>query len=712
MIHHLRAAGVSVVVDVRGTGVPAVLHWGSDLGATDAAALSALAAASVPAVPSSSIDVPLRLSLVPTLGEGWSGRPGVALFRDPAAADGPAAARALQAPRFELIPSSISVRSTDAAGGSLAFDVVDADAAVAVSTLLELTPEGVLRVRHRVRNHGRSPLGVGRAAAVLPVPARATELLDFSGVWSRERRPIRRPLEHGVHAREGRHGRRGHDDAFLLAAGTPGFGFRTGEVWAMHVAWSGDTDLWAERSALGPSTLGGGELLAPGAVTLAVADSLETPWIVAVYSGEGLDGVSDRLHPWVRSWSTIADRPRPVVLNTWEAVYFDQSLERLEPLIDAAARVGVERFVLDDGWFLGRRDDRRALGDWTVDPAVWPGGLGPLIDRVRGAGMEFGLWVEPEMVSADSELARAHPDWVLGRPGDPEWRFQRVLDLTAPGAAEHVFDRLDALLAEHDIAFLKWDHNRDLLGGSAHAQTTAVYSLIDRVRAAHPGVEIESCASGGARIDLAILERTDRVWPSDTNDPLERQAIHRGTSLVVPPEYLGAHLGAARAHTTGRTAELSFRFATALFGSAGIEWNLARASDEELDAIAAWVSEYRRLRPLLHGGRVVRADAADPAQLVHGVVASDRRHAVFSVAMVGAAAAALPPAVRMPGLDADATYTVRVLDFGHVRTVQDANPPWFDAGSVRLTGRMLSEVGLPMPLLAPENAMVFELVAD
>lgn len=712
MIHHLRAAGVSVVVDVRGTGVPAVLHWGSDLGATDAAALSALAAASVPAVPSSSIDVPLRLSLVPTLGDGWSGRPGVALFRDSLAADGPAAARALQGPRFELVPSSISVRSTDAAGGSLAFDVVDADAAVTVSTLLELTPEGVLRVRHRVRNRGRSPLGVGRAAAVLPVPARATELLDFSGLWSHERRPIRRPLEHGVHAREGRHGRRGHDDAFLLAAGTPGFGFRTGEVWAMHVAWSGDTDLWAERSALGPSTLGGGELLAPGAVTLAVDDSLETPWIIAVYSAEGLDGVSDRLHPWVRSWSTIADRPRPVVLNTWEAVYFDQSLERLEPLIGAAARVGVERFVLDDGWFLGRRDDRRALGDWTVDPAVWPGGLGPLIDRVRGAGMEFGLWVEPEMVSADSELARAHPDWVLGRPGDPEWRSQRVLDLTAPGAAEHVFDRLDALLAEYDIAFLKWDHNRDLLGGSAHAQTTALYSLIDRMRAAHPGVEIESCASGGARIDLAILERTDRVWPSDTNDPLERQAIHRGTSLVVPPEYLGTHLGAARAHTTGRTAELSFRFATALFGSAGIEWNLALASDEELDAIAAWVSEYRRLRPLLHGGRVVRADAADPAQLVHGVVASDRRHAVFSVAMVGAAAAALPPAVRMPGLDADATYAVHVLDFGDVRTVQDANPPWFDAGSVRLTGRMLSEVGLPMPLLAPENAMVFELVAD
>lgn len=713
MIHHLRAAGVSLIVDARGTAVPAVLHWGSDLGPLDPGALEAVAAASVPAVPPSSIDVPLRLSLVPTLGEGWSGRPGVQAYRDPAGADGAAAAaRALQAPRFDLVPGSVEpAGATDGAGGALAFELVDAEASVAVATRLELTPEGVLRVRHRLSNRGASPLGVGRLAVVLPVPARASELLDFSGLWSRERRPMRRALEHGVHARESRHGRGGHDDAFLLVAATPGSGFRHGEAWAMHVAWSGDTDAWAERSALGPAALGGGELLAPGEVVLAPGEAYETPWTVAAYSDAGLDGVADRLHAWVRSWSTIAGRPRPVVLNTWEAVYFEHSLERLEPLIAAAERVGVERFVLDDGWFHGRRDDRRALGDWTVDAAVWPEGLGPLVDRVRGAGMEFGLWVEPEMVSVDSDLARTHPDWVLGRSADPEWRFQRVLDLTAPGAADHLFERLDALLAEYDIAYLKWDHNRDLLGGSSHAQTRAVYALIDRLRAAHPGVEIESCASGGARVDLGILERTDRVWPSDTNDPLERQGIHRYTSLVVPPEYLGAHLGAARAHTTGRTAELSFRFATALFGSAGIEWNLATASDAELDAVAHWTAEYRRLRPLLHSGRVVRADAADPAQNVQGVVASDRSHAVFSVAMLGTAHAALPPAVRLPGLDPDAAYEVRVLDLGPVRTIQDANPPWLDAGSIRLSGRMLGEVGLPMPLLAPENAIVLELVA-
>lgn len=714
MIHHLRAAGVGIIVDARGAGVPAVLHWGRDLGELGPVELDTLAEASVPAVPPSSIDAPLRLSLLPSFGEGWSGRPGVQAFRDPSGADGAPAAEALRSPRFELVPDSVMIEATsgaDAAGGALSFEVADSGASVAIATRLELTAQGVLRMRHRLRNDGRSPLGVGRLAVVLPAPARASELLDFSGLWAAERRPIRRALEHGVLARESRHGRGGHDDPFLLAAGTPGFGFRHGEVWALHVAWSGDIELWAERSPLGPSTLGGGELLAPGELTLAPGTSYETPWVVAVHSVTGLDGLSDRLHAWVRTWSTIVGRPRPVVLNTWEAVYFDQSLDRLEPLISAAERVGVERFVLDDGWFLGRRDDRRGLGDWTVDPTVWPDGLRPLIDRVTSAGMEFGLWVEPEMVSSDSDLARAHPEWVLGRADDPEWRHQRVLDLTADGASAHLFSVLDALLADHDIRYLKWDHNRDLLGGSAHAQTRAVYALLDRLRAAHPGVEIESCASGGARIDLGILERTDRVWASDTNDPLRRQLIHRATSLVVPPEYLGTHLGAARAHTTHRTADLSFRLATALFGSAGIEWNLASASEADLDAVAAWTAAYRRLRGLLHSGRVVRADAADPAQLVHGVVSTDTRHAVFSVAMLGDAAAALPPPVRLGGLDPDLVYSVRRLDLGPAHAVQDAGPAWFDADGISLPGRVLGELGLPMPLLAPEQALVLELVA-
>ena len=708
MIHHLRAAGVSLLVDARGTGMPAVLHWGRDLGHLTPDEAEAVAAASVTAIAPSSIDAPLRVGLVPTWGDGWSGRPGLQVSRDPAGPDGPVAAERARTPRLSLTDAG---RPGTADDRSLVFDLADADAGIGVHVRLELTPQGVLTEHLEIVNLGRGPLVVARAAATLPIPARASELLDFSGVWGRERRPIRRPLAHGVHSREARHGRGGHDSAFLLAAGTPGFGFGSGEVWALHAAWSGDTELWAESSPLGAAVLGGGELPAPGEIVLAAGERYVGPSCVAVYSDTGLDGISDRVHPWVRSWSTIA-RPRPVTLNTWEAVYFDHSLERLEPFIDTASRVGVERFVLDDGWFTGRRDDRRALGDWTVDADVWPEGLHLLVEAVTAAGMEFGLWVEPEMISADSALARAHPDWVLGRADALEWRFQRVLDLGIPEASEHVFTRLSALLSEYPIAYLKWDHNRDLLEGSSHRQTSAVYALIDRLRAAHPGVEIESCASGGARIDLGMLRRVDRVWPSDTNDPLDRLGIHVWTSLLVPPEYLGAHLGDTRAHLTGRSSDLSFRMAAALFGSAGIEGDLASLSADDLVAIGGWIVAYTRLRPLLHRGRVVRADSSDPAQAVHGIVALDRSHAVYAVAMLGAPVSALAAPVRLPGLDGSATYRVEPLFLGgSPRVVQDAPPPWFAAGGVDLPGAVLSEIGLPAPLLSPQQALMLEVTA-
>lgn len=699
MIHHLRAAGISALIDARGTKVPSLLHWGADLGALDARALTALADAAVPAIGPSSIDMPLRLSLLPTLADGWSGRPAFAGFR---------AGTQLHESAFTLTAITLSSQS------ALHFIVSDAANDIALATELELTPQGILRMRHTMTNSGETPFELTSLDAILPIPERAQEILDFSGIWTHERRPQRTALNHGVWSRESRHGRPGHDDSFLMAVGTPGFGFRAGEVWATHLAWSGDKRQWAESSALGRAALGSGELLGAGEMSVAPGASYSSPWMIAVYSQTGLDGVSDRLHPWIRSWSTIS-RERPVVLNTWEAVYFDHDLPTLIKLVEAASEVGVERFVLDDGWFTGRTDDRRALGDWFVDAAKWPDGLSPLITAVHEAGMEFGLWVEPEMVSLDSELARTHPSWVIGSSDALTWRFQRVLDLGNPHAFDYIFGRIDALLTEYPIAYLKWDHNRDLLGGSAHRQTTALYRLIDALRIAHRGVEIESCASGGARIDLGILERVDRVWTSDTNDPLERQQIQRYTGIVVPPEYLGGHLGAALSHTTWRTSELSFRLVTALFGSAGIEWNVATATADERRIIAAWTALYRSLRGLLHSGTVVRVDSSDPAIAIYGVVSADRREAVFAQVALAAPKTAVPAPLRFAGLDPELHYRVSPLQAAgagaEARAIQDAPPCWFVEGSVVLSGRVLAQLGVAGPLLTPEQAQLYKLEA-
>jgi alpha-galactosidase len=435
-----------------------------------------------------------------------------------------------------------------------------------------------------------------------------------------------------------------------------------------------------------------------------------------------MDGVSDVFHDWLRSRPHHPSGPRPVVLNTWEAVYFDHSLPKLLELAETAAALGVERFVLDDGWFLGRRDDSRGLGDWVVDPDVWPHGLGELVDRVTGLGMSFGLWFEPEMVNLDSELARAHPEWVLGVPGrtPPPSRRQQVLDLTAPGAYEHVLSQMDDVLSTYDIAFVKWDHNRDLVEAAGtdgrpavHGQTLAAYRLLDELRSRHPELEIESCSSGGARVDLGILERTDRVWASDTNDPLERQTIQRWTGVLLPPEMIGAHVGPPRAHTTKRTSTLAFRVATALLGSFGFEWDITTTDEAERELLTAAVREYKRLRPLLHSGRVVHGDLPDPSALLSGVVARDGSAALFSYAQLATSTLAVPGGVRLPGLRPDRQYEVRPLELAGARTgMASAEPPWWQAGEVVLSGLVLGSVGLRLPVLDPESALLLELTGQ
>jgi alpha-galactosidase len=340
--------------------------------------------------------------------------------------------------------------------------------------------------------------------------------------------------------------------------------------------------------------------------------------------------------------------------------------------------------------------------------------------------MQFGLWVEPESVNPDSDLARAHPDWILATGGrlPPLSRLQQLLDLGNPQAWAYLLGRLDALLTEYPIEYLKWDLNRDVVDGgrnpggeaAVHRHTQALYALLDEIRRRHPGVEIESCAGGGGRIDLEILERTDRVWTSDSNDPLERQQIQRWTGLLLPPELLGAHVGAAHAHTTHRTHTLAFAAGTALFGHFGMELDLTTMSREELAELAQWVALVKEVRPLVHAGRTVRGDHPDPAVWVYGVVARGGGEALFALVTMQTGLTQPPGLVRLPGLDPDRTYRLRLQPPGHVLTPTRVLPSWAAEGApdgpgVLLPGRVLSRHGIQVPHLNPGTLVLLRLEA-
>jgi alpha-galactosidase len=599
-------------------------------------------------------------------------------------------------------------------------DALDAEATLDLRMEFELAPSGLLRTRATLTNHG-DDFAVDDLVLALPVPAHATQILDFAGRWGMERLAQARDFTVGTHLREGRKGRTGADAATVLHATEPGTGFDRGEAWGVHLGWSGNHTHYAERVFTDHRVLGGGELLLPGEVILGASEAYTTPWLYGSY-GDGLDAVARRFHDFLRARPEHPSSPRPVLLNVWEAVYFDHDLDRLRSLADHAAAVGIERFVLDDGWFGSRRNARSGLGDWVVAPDVWPDGMHPLVEHVRGLGMEFGLWVEPEMVNPDSDVARAHPEWIMAaRQGLPlAARNQQVLNLGIPAAYDHVLGQLLALLAEYDIAYLKWDHNRDLVeagtqtdGGrpGVHEQTLATYRMMDELRSRHPGLEIESCSSGGARVDLGILEHTDRVWASDCSDPLERQRLMRWTGQLIPPELIGAHIASPHSHTTGRRHDLSFRAITAMFGHLGVEWDISGATATERDELAAWIALYKEHRQLLLTGDVVRGPDPADALWVHGVVARDRREAVFALATLAWTPAMPGPRVRIRGLDPQLTYRVQPLGVG-IGTPPSgfAAPDWWKAAP-ELSGAVLGRVGLAAPSLHPEQAVLLRFVA-
>ena len=707
-IWHLRAAGVSLVLDQTTRFLPHVVYWGADLGDLTQTELEQLVLAGQRQVVANQPDQPVWLSPLPENSHSWTGTPGLEGHRN---------GRDFST-RF-LIGDALQNPTGDDGAQRLEFEAADDAAGLGLHLIIEMTSAGLVRLQAKVTNQGATPYTVNNLTLALPVPQQATQLMDFAGRHGRERAPQRTPFVIGTHLREGRHGRTGADATLLLLAGETGFGFRSGEVWGVHTAWSGNHRTIAERTSGTESILAGGELLLPGEVRLAPGEAYTSPWVFGSY-GVGIDELSSRFHRFMRARPQAPRQPRPVTGNCWEAVYFQQRLGPLLALADAFAQVGIERFVLDDGWFKGRRTDRSGLGDWYVDQLVWPGGLHPLVDHVRALGMQFGLWVEPEMINPDSDLARAHPDWILatGYRLPPEQRHQQVLNLGNPAALAYVRGRLDALIDEYRLDYLKWDHNRDLIeagdsstgAAGVHAQVLATYSLMDYLKAAHPGLEIESCSSGGSRCDLGVMQHADRMWVSDCTDAHERQQIQRYTGLLLPPELMGAHISADPNHQSWRRLSLGMRAVSALFADLGVEWNIAAIDPADRAELAAWITFYKQWRPLLHSGDVVHIDHPDGAIWAHGVVAGDKQQALFTAITLESSVYGPPGMLRLAGLDDSGVYKLEVPEI--CRNVVDdfdyEPPPWWHRG-LEMSGRALARQGFQLPDTPPDQPLLFVL---
>ncbi len=734
---YVTAGKSAVIFDNTLGSLPQICYWGSALGAVDASDVKAAAKANLEALGGNTPDPHDPTRIIPLESDGWLGRPALVGSRTDGTAWTPRFGDVtVQLPEDCKIEDDVAFVEND----QVIFFAQSADAGLDLSIIVEASQYGPIRMRAMLTNALESDYRLEELGVALAVPLEANEIFDTTGRWGKERTPQRRPVVLGCDLRELRHGRTGFDAPGFTFVGRKGFSFSSGEVWGLHAAWSGNHRVWVEKLISGQQVIGASELLLPGEVTLGQGDTYTTPWFYALH-GNGLDDAARQVHKWFRARENHPKTPRPVTLNVWEAVYFDHSLPKLQELAKVAAQIGVERFVLDDGWFLGRRNDHKGLGDWYVDPDVWPDGLTPLADFVHDQGMQFGLWFEPEMISEDSNLAREHPDWIMAGQGSTDaaslpvrWRHQQVLNITIPEAFEYVKGRIIALVHEYSIDYIKWDHNRDLIqAGNSHfggrasvsEQTRATYRLLDEIKAECPGLEIESCASGGGRVDLEILQHTDRFWASDCIDPVERQEMMRWYNQVAPPELMGTHVASPISHTTGRWSNMATRGGSAIWGHFGIEWDILSASEQELSDLAAWIEFYKANRDFLHSSDVVRCETQDESLWLHGVVEPDQSRALFQLVTRDRAVISPRGRVRFSGLDDAQTYRIRPVVvgsepvgliapewFGSMEDSEPAEKSWRYFEGIRAKGTILQNVGLQVPQLFPDQALLFEVVAE
>ncbi|MEM9796826.1 MAG: alpha-galactosidase [Pseudomonadota bacterium] len=685
--HDGTSARQTLVLAAHGDRLPQCIYWGAPLPpGTD---LATLAAAHAIDVTGGMLDENPDLSLCPEAIRTFPGQPGL-ILRD---TDG-----------TPLLPKFCFASQDDTDGLVLTY----ADAQNGLDLTFRFTTDPDTRILT-----AKTTLAATRpvhlhwlAAPVLPAPQQATEMIDVSGRWCGEFQLNRIPWTPGIRYRENRTGRTGHEHFPGLILPCTGATNTEGEAYAFHYGWSGGHRMIAEELPDGRRQIQWGHA---ARMEPKPATRFESATLYATYSQTGLNGCAvafqrhlrDRIVTWPKP-----SAPRPVHYNCWEAVYFDHKIPVLKDIATRAARLGAERFVLDDGWFGQRDDDTRSLSDWEVDPRKYPDGLHPLIDHVHDLGLSFGIWFEPEMINPDSDIHRAHPDWALGGEDQTLGRQQKALNMALPEVRDFIYDRMAAILSAHEIDYIKWDHNRVLPMPDAD-QTRGSYALIDRLRADFPEVEIESCASGGGRIDFGILKRTQRVWLSDSNDALERLRIQHDAALWLPLAVTGAHVGPRRCHTSGRTLDISFRAWVAAQRHMGFEMDPRELTDHEAAVLTEVTAWWKRNRDWMTRADILRLDSPDPAVLAEQQRARDGSRFVVFAGKSATSAQIAPRPLRLTALDPEATYRIDLINRLGAPALSRGAPILKD-GPVDLPGAWLLHHGLTLPWHFPETMWVIE----
>jgi alpha-galactosidase len=691
---HIEANGTSIVFDFT-TGHIELIYVGSSLSHSEN--LEALSFAQRRCRHEAQSDIPQPLSILPLSGSGYMGKPAIRLARQGVAIE----------PRFRN-------QNVEVLNDKIQFRLEDSLHNVCLTSTWAIDASGLVIVDTTVENVGTESFEVLDFASIaLPLPHWATQHVRYSGRWAAEMHQSSAGVERGSARNSSYGGRTGFSGAQWTLLHEEGATSDSGRVLCCHLAWSGDAELTIERDNDGRSVLMTGIRFDPGEMSLSAGEGFSAPKACFHVGNGGRNGAMQAFHRHVLENfpnGTIA-RPRRIHLNSWEAFGFDYDLPRLMRLVDDASELGVERFVLDDGWFLERRDDKAGLGDWTPDPEIFPQGLAPLIMHVQSCGLDFGLWIEPEMVSPNSRLYREHPEWCISRDNvdRPTQRNQLLLDLTICEANAHVFTQIDNLLTANDISYLKWDHNRDMFprSGKGISQTLALYELLDRLRCAHPEVEIESCASGGGRVDLEILKRCSRFWASDNNDAIERLKINRGWFQFLPLAATGNHVGPSPNPITGRRLSMDFRAKIAVFGHMGIETDPAAMSEQDRACLAQHIEIYKQWRSVLHRGQLSEIKCSDPN--VYGWLCLLDDKAIALAAQTQFSDNYNAPPILLSGLPKEQRFCVRLLRPWRTGAEHRLNDAIAWERGVELSGYALAEIGLALPLTLPETAWLISL---